>query len=225
MSRVGIVLAAGSGTRLGLGHNKAWLPLAAKPLAIWSLTRLAASELIDRLVLVVAESEQSEARNALQSAVDFEVEIVVGGDSRHASEFNALTYLADDINACKVGLVLIHDAARPFVLPELIERLVVAASSHTGAVPGIAVEDAVGAEITGTLYRVQTPQAFPAKLLLDCYEAAEREGFTGTDTAACVERFQPNSDIHIVEGDRRNLKITYPQDLPVAEALLAELTS
>ncbi len=124
--------------------------------------------------------------------------------------------------------MLIHDGARPLVSAALVRSVLAAARADGGAVPGLPHDDLAvvdgGGHLTGParagLVSVQTPQGFRAAPLLAAYEAAARVGFSGTDTAACVERF---ADLPVVGvlGDPRNLKITYAHDLALAEVLRA----
>ena len=122
--------------------------------------------------------------------------------------------------------MLIHDAARPLCSPELVAALVQAAAEHGGAVPGLPADDlaAFGADgtvvpLAGRHIRVQTPQAFAARPLLDAYERAVGTGFDGTDTAACVERFS-SLQVRFVPGEPQNFKITYPSDVGLADQFL-----
>lgn len=214
-----VVLAGGSGTRLGAEGNKVYLPLAGRPLLSWSLRAFARAPSISRLVLVIRPADRPYAE---QAAGGLAVEVVDGGATRHGSEWAALRLLAPAIRAGDVDVVAIHDGARPVVAERLIEDTVAAAREHGAVVPGVPLTDAVDAElraVAGRLVRVQTPQAFRAGLLLDAYERAEVDGFGGTDTAACVERYA-GVPVHCVPGDPRNVKVTYRADLALAEALL-----
>jgi 2-C-methyl-D-erythritol 4-phosphate cytidylyltransferase len=153
------------------------------------------------------------------------VEFVEGGDSRHASEFNVLAYLAADIESRAIDVVLLHDAARPMAGPDMFAKALWVAREFGGAIPAVPISDVVttgsdGLEtVSGALVRVQTPQAFRALPLLQAYRAAEREGFEGTDTSSCIERFS-DVDVRTFNGEERNLKVTYAHDIAVAGRLL-----
>jgi 2-C-methyl-D-erythritol 4-phosphate cytidylyltransferase len=125
----------------------------------------------------------------------------------------------------EVDVVVVHDAARPLSGPALFGRVVEAAREHGGGVPGLPQPALLGrdglAPWAGEAVAVQTPQAFSAAALLRAYAAADRVGFEGSDTAACMERFEPSVIIKHVPGDPTNIKITYAEDLFLAEALLA----
>ncbi|CAA9265467.1 MAG: 2-C-methyl-D-erythritol 4-phosphate cytidylyltransferase, partial [uncultured Corynebacteriales bacterium] len=212
-------------TRLGAGGNKVYLPLAGRPLLAWALEAFAQAPSVRRLVLVARPEDRPLAR-AATDAVPHPVRIVDGGSTRHGSEWAALRHLAPAIRSGEVDVVAIHDGARPVLSRALIEETVAAGRLHGAAVPGVpltgaAVLDGGGPPrpVDGTLVRVQTPQAFRADLLLAAYERAERDGFTGTDTAACVERYA-GIPVHCIPGDPRNVKVTYRPDLALAERLL-----
>jgi 2-C-methyl-D-erythritol 4-phosphate cytidylyltransferase len=221
-----IVLAGGSGTRLGAGQNKVYLPLRGRPVLAWSLATFLGMPEVGVVVLVVREPDRPLAERVLAEHATGDVEVVVGGRTRQESELAGLRRLAARIEAGAVDAVLVHDAARPLATRELASSVLAAARADGGAVPGLRRDDVAAAAGDGSvlvgppaerLVAVQTPQAFRAAPLLAAYEEAARCGFTGTDTAACVERFAPDVPIRWVRGDERNIKITYAHDLLVAE--------
>jgi 2-C-methyl-D-erythritol 4-phosphate cytidylyltransferase len=171
---------------------------------------------------VINPDDEEFARKALQAdSMPTTIEIVYGGASRHESEFNALQYLKPAIIAGDIDIVLIHDGARPLAAPELFTAIADGAAEHGGAIPTIALDPReMDMERAETVARVQTPQGFRAQPLLAAYEKSIEEGFVGTDTAACMEKFFPEVKILAVPGDVFNFKITYPQDLAIAEVLL-----
>jgi 2-C-methyl-D-erythritol 4-phosphate cytidylyltransferase len=225
---VGVVLAAGLGTRVGADGNKAYLPLAGRSMVSWSLDALTQVPAITRIVLVFRKGERELAEQTVSiEVVGASVEFVEGGDTRHASEFNLLRYLAADIESGAIDVVLIHDAARPLAGSGMFETALAVAREYGGAIPALAVPDVVksvagGMESVsgnGTLVRVQTPQAFRAMPLLRAYRAADDAGFEGTDTSSCVETFT-DLEVRTFQGEERNLKVTYAHDIAVAERLL-----
>jgi 2-C-methyl-D-erythritol 4-phosphate cytidylyltransferase len=228
-SAAAVVLAAGSGTRVGGEINKVYLPLGGRRLVSWSIEALSAVPEIGVLLLVTRPSDGDLAEEAIETAgATGKVEIVAGGDSRQGSELAALRRLADRITSGEIDTVLIHDAARPLVTPVLAGEVLRAAREHGGAIPGLPSQELLTVDADGglvvhgdgpDLVAVQTPQGFRAPELLDAYETATREGFVGTDTASCIERFSP-IDVRWVMGERRNFKITYPHDLKIAERIL-----
>lgn len=219
--RTAVVLAAGSGTRLGAGANKVWLPLGGRELATWSFQWLAQTQLFDRFVIVVHPNEREDARAILKRHVSVDVDIVDGGKSRHDSETRALEYLAPSIESGDCRLVLIHDGARPLAAPSLVRRIVDAAEECGGSLPYLDTAHLTGAQPDQRLVRVQTPQVFAAEPLLDAYRRAARDGFEGSDTSMCMEQYRPDIAVKVVKGSAQNLKVTYPQDLVMAEHILA----
>jgi 2-C-methyl-D-erythritol 4-phosphate cytidylyltransferase len=229
VSTAAIVLAGGSGSRLQRPENKVFLPLGGRALLGWSLVTFEASPLVDRIVLVLRDGDEARA-----AAVTGPLRLtklsgtVIGGATRHESEHAGLEHLADDIESGDVDLIAIHDAARPFLRPSLLERLFATARQVGGAVPALELtgefllrveDDAAPAPVpTADLRRVQTPQVFRARELLTAYRRASEEGFHGVDTAQSVERFT-DLTVRIVPGDPDNVKVTYLQDLVAAEEL------
>jgi 2-C-methyl-D-erythritol 4-phosphate cytidylyltransferase len=217
-----IVLAAGSGTRFGHSMNKVWLQLNGKHIISRSLANSAASFTNVRSILLINPDDEQFAREALTKDGSLSnTEIVHGGTTRHESEYNALQYLKRDILAGKIDLVLIHDGARPLATPQIFAAIAEGAHKHGGAIPTIALDPhEMDTARDETVARVQTPQGFRAQQLLEAYEKAAVQGFIGTDTAACMEKFFPEVKTVAIPGDVFNIKITYPQDLAIAELLV-----
>jgi len=219
-----IVLAAGSGNRFGHTTNKVWLPLSGRRIISRSITNASKNFKHGRVVLVIHPGDEELARKTLEREVrGIDVEIVFGGLTRHESEYNALMYLAPAIRAGELEVVLIHDGARPLATPALFTEIAESALRHGGAIPTIAV-DAYEMETLqkDKVVRVQTPQGFHAKDLLEAYIKAASDGFTGTDTAACMEKYFPDVKTVAISANVSNVKITYPQDLAIAEHVLAQ---
>lgn len=223
-----IVLAGGSGTRVGGPRNKVYLPLRGSPVIAWSLATLAALPGIGVVVLVVRDADRDLAERSVQGTAV--VEIVTGGATRQESELAGLRLLAARITAGVIGTVLIHDGARPLLSGALAADVLRTALEVGGAVPGLPRDDLAAAGPDGIglagpapagLVAVQTPQGFRAAPLLAAYEEAARLGFSGTDTASCVAAFAPDVPIRAVEGEGRNFKITHGHDLQMAERVLA----
>jgi 2-C-methyl-D-erythritol 4-phosphate cytidylyltransferase len=226
---VGVVLAAGLGTRVGADGNKAYLPLAGRSMVAWSLAAVTQAPQIARTLLVYRRGERDLAQQTVGAELPAaRVELVEGGDTRHASEFNVLRYLADDIESGAVDVVLIHDAARPLADHDMFELALSVAREFGGAIPALTIPDVVqqgpgGVESTsnrGRLVRVQTPQAFRALPLLNAYRAAATDGFEGTDTSSCIEKYT-DLEVRTFPGDEGNLKVTYADDVAVAGRLLS----
>nr|MBF6591123.1 2-C-methyl-D-erythritol 4-phosphate cytidylyltransferase [Ktedonobacterales bacterium] len=229
-----IVLGAGQGTRMGTERNKIFLPLRGQPVLVHALAAFERAPGVDEILLVAhpREVEYCETEIVQRYQLTKVRGVIAGGASRHQSEARALAALRPRIEAGAIALILIHDGARPLVTLEEIARVLAAARRTGGAllVGGVAADETIlevaedglvrATYPAGELARAQTPQAFAAALLLAAYDAADAQGFEGTDTAAAVERL--GHAVAVVRGGDRNLKITTPDDLPRAEALLAE---
>lgn len=219
-----VVLAAGSGTRVGAGRNKVLLPLDGVPVLVHAVRTVLRVEGVHRVVLVVRPEERDLVRAAVAPHLgEHDLWVVDGGAERHDSEWRALRVLADDVDRGELEVVAIHDAARPLARPELWRTVIDTAAAHGGALPARPTNGVVrsdGSPVPG-LAAVQTPQAFRAPLLLAAYRAAEAAGFRGSDTAACLERHGP-PDLRLVgvPTGPDNLKVTFAEDLVLAEALL-----
>lgn len=222
-----VILAAGAGRRVGAGTNKVLLPLAGLPVFGWSVRAVEDLEYVDRVVVVVREEDRALVGRTLDEHFGgLEVTVVPGGATRHGSEWNALSVLADGIDGGTIDVVAVHDAARPLATGRLFTDVVVAAGLRGGALPVVQQSSLIPRTAgplprpeAATLVGVQTPQAFAAAPLLEAYRRADRDGFVGTDTASCLERYT-GIEIRCVPGDPANLKITFAEDVGLAERLL-----
>ena len=220
-----ILPAAGSGQRFGADSNKLFAELSGKPLWFHAVSRLAASDAVGRLVLVVSEVDESVFHTRYATLIDqLGIQLVRGGSERTDSVQAGLEHLAGD---SEVEMVAIHDAARPLVLPEDLES-VFSVASRTGAailatpMPGTVKRGQLNEGGSQTvdrqgLWLALTPQVFHLGLLKQAYH--KHNGRPATDDAQLVERMGHN--VTLVQGSADNLKITYPEDLKVAEAILA----
>lgn len=228
---VAVVLAAGRGSRMRTDGNKAYLPIAGLHMVSWTLRALIDIPEVTRTVLVTRVADLHRAAKVLDREVpELDIEVIEGGETRHESEFKAFQYLAPDIEAGRIDVITVHDAARPLAGASMMRESLVVARRYGGAVPALAFEDdVVTMRADGTvedirmpdhLVRVQTPQAFRARPLLNAYRAADNAGFEGTDTSSSVERFT-DLDVRTYPGSERNIKVTFAHDLFLAERLLA----
>jgi 2-C-methyl-D-erythritol 4-phosphate cytidylyltransferase len=231
-----VVLGGGSGSRVGAGVNKVYLPLAGRRVVSWSLQWAAQVPEVGTVVLVIRPEDADLADEVLRrEAGGLDARIVVGGDTRHASEDAALAELAPEVEGGEIDVIAVHDGARPLAGPGLFRSVITTAGSVGGAVPvlpaigvlpvgadGQPHRASPGAPSSHRLARVQTPQAFRAKDLIGAYAAAHAAGYQGTDTASSVEAYG-DVPVQAVAGSAQNLKVTYPDDLAVAEQLLAAL--
>lgn len=217
-----VILAAGSGSRVGADLNKVLLPLGDVPVLVWSLRDALALPDVRRVLLVVRPDERELVADAVAPHLgDREVLVVDGGETRHGSEWNAIRALAAEIESGEVDVVAIHDGARPLAGVPLWAATIAAAREHGGAIPVVPLAQLLTTDLApapGPLVGVQTPQAFRATDLLAAYRRAEADGFDGTDTAACLERYADLA-IAAVPSTPLNLKITFPEDVALAGRL------
>ena len=215
-----IVLAGGSGSRMGAQRNKVLLKLAGKPVIVRAVD--AFTNLVDGVILISREEDIPDMRAAM-AAANLPVTIVAGGDSRQSSVWNGLCALPESCTH-----VLIHDGARCLVDEGTIRRCMASVENHgTGvaAIPAIDTIKQVDADeiVTATpdrsqLRAVQTPQGFTVELIRRAHMSAQQAGFLGTDDASLVERL--GHPVRLTEGNRRNIKLTTPEDLIMAETFL-----
>jgi 2-C-methyl-D-erythritol 4-phosphate cytidylyltransferase len=217
-----VILAAGSGSRVGATVNKVLLPLRGVPVLVWSVRDALSLPDVRRLVLVVrAEDRAADEAAVAPHLADREVLVVDGGATRHASEWAALRVLAPDIEAGEVDVVVVHDGARPLAGRPLWETVVSTAREVGGAIPVVPVTHLLRLDhrlVTEQVGGVQTPQAFRAPDVLAAYRAASADGFEGTDTSACVCAYR-DVEVAAVAGSPLNLKVTFPEDVALAEEL------
>lgn len=233
MSRIAaIVPAAGLGTRMGADQPKQFLELDGMPLIIFTLRRLAAcSAITDFFISTRADDVVSLQDKVAKAGLGRPARVIHGGDTRQQSVANALAQVDPSTE-----IVLVHDAVRPFVTVEQIERLIAEARARGAVILGIPAIDTVKevkraslpedvALISATIPRerivlAQTPQAFSYTLLRDAFRKAQQDDATASDEAALVERF--GHDVFVVLGSERNLKITRPSDMDLARFYLEQ---
>jgi 2-C-methyl-D-erythritol 4-phosphate cytidylyltransferase/2-C-methyl-D-erythritol 2,4-cyclodiphosphate synthase len=218
-----ILLAAGCGKRMQAGENKVFLPLCGVPVLCRSVR--AFQSLCDTMVLVVKPQEEQRAREllteyGLMNAVSA---IAYGGTERQDSVKNGLMMLTKE-----ESVVLVHDAARPLITKEIIGRVIAEVSKHGTGVAAVTVKDTIKQvdqenKVVSTpdrawLRAVQTPQGFLKSILLQAHINAEEKGTLATDDATLVEAL--GVSVQLSEGSYDNLKITTPEDMLMAEALL-----
>lgn len=220
-----ILVAAGKGERMGRELPKPFLPVCGIPLLIHTLRAITQSTLISKITIVVAPEREALCRNMLHSYAPFRIPLAVvhGGAERQDSVRLGLATLDPTSE-----IVAIHDAARPFLEREILERSIETAAIYGGALVAVPARDTikrVGEDGTVVetiprqqLWLAQTPQTFRVPLIREAHARALAEGAVVTDDAALLERL--GKVVKIVPGSYRNFKITTPEDLQVAEALL-----
>ena len=217
-----VIVAAGSASRMG-GIDKVMAELGGEPMIRRTVRAFQNSDAITSIVIVTRE-DLIRPISALCRDMDKVVAVVAGGSSRQESVHLGLNALPKGTK-----LAAVHDGARPLISWEVIDRTVRAANTYGAAAPAIPVKDTIKVVQGGlvketpdraTLQAVQTPQVFDFDLLRGALKKAETDGAQVTDDCSAVERL--GMKIKIVEGDERNLKVTTPLDLKIAELLLEE---
>ena len=238
-----IIPAAGLGTRMAPAPraqgardkkphpSKQFTELAGTPILIHTLRKFAATEAVSEIWIALRENEMGAFRERLsketREARKKRVELVIGGEHRQESVANALSA----ISAAPDDVVLVHDAVRPLVTPEIIRQVIEAAQKYGAAIAALPAVDTVkqvertsdGAIIKATIPRAgvvlaQTPQGFRYSVIKKAFDEAAADGFMGTDEASLAER--SGHEVAVVMGSSRNIKITTPGDMELAEFYL-----
>jgi len=235
-----IIPAAGLGTRMAAAGptkarkstpSKQFTDLAGTPILIHTLRRFMSVPSISRIYVALRRVEIDDFRTRLQNEFEDvwrnDPQLIEGGENRQHSVANALAA----IHASSDDIVLVHDAVRPFVTQAIIHEVIAAAKRYGAAIAGLPAVDTVkqvdrtaeGALITATIPRervvlAQTPQGFRYSVLKKAFDEASTDGFVGTDEASLVER--SGHQVAVVMGALRNIKITTPSDLELAEFFL-----
>lgn len=221
---LGTRMAAHSGTRPGKAA-KQFAEIAGKPILAHTLEKFAQVPQVQDIYIAVRENEADRLRDFLSAQpLRPRTHVVVGGDHRQHSVANALA----KVKAAADDVVLVHDAVRPFVDNEIIESVIECAAKHGAAIAGLPAVDTIkqvertadGAIISATIPRervvmAQTPQGFRYDILKSVFDEAAKDGFIGTDEASLLER--AGHKVCVVMGSPRNIKITTPADLELAE--------
>ncbi|WNC15051.1 2-C-methyl-D-erythritol 4-phosphate cytidylyltransferase [Brevibacillus brevis] len=217
-----VIVAAGSGKRMGGERNKLWLPLAGEPILAHTVRVFATHEKIDEIVLVVSRQDHADVLAWLDRE-NIRLTVVLGGAERQDSVRNGLSALSDDCS-----YVLVHDAARPFVTREQISGMIGQVQHDQATIMAVPVKDTI--KVVGptgivestpareSLWAVQTPQAFRMSLLREAHRAAAEAGKVGTDDAMLVEWL--GHSVTVMQGSYENIKITTPDDLWFGEEIM-----
>ncbi len=219
-----VIVAAGRGTRMGLDRNKVLYPVCGAPIVVHTVRAFADSGLFDGGIVVVTGENDMEEMRAMLDAAGLRVTFAKGGADRQESVYNGLC-------ACpqEADVIAIHDGARPLVTREVIERTIDSAKAHGSGVAAVQLKDTVkrvgesGVVIDtparDTLRAVQTPQTFDAALIREAHERF-KTGERATDDAMLMERM--GYAVYLTEGDVENIKLTTPEDMLLAEQVLAK---
>jgi len=233
MKVIVIIPAAGLGTRMAgaakdsskPAHSKQFTELGGIPIILHTLWKFASMPEVDEIYVALRKTEQEHFRPRLeQEKLPKPVRLVEGGEHRQESVANAIA----EVNASDDDIVLVHDAVRPFVTEEIIREVIEQVKKTGAAIAAVPAVDTIkqvertseGAVITTTVPReravlAQTPQGFRFGVLKKAFDEATADGFSGTDEASLIERM--GGEVSVVMGSPRNIKITTPGDLELAE--------
>lgn len=217
-----VIVAAGSGSRMGAGYNKVYMPLLGEPVLWHTLKAFAKSGVCDEIVIVTGADDFDRAK-AAADGLGIEYKLTEGGETRQHSVINGLREASGE-------LVAVHDGARALVTPELIKDVIKEAEKCGGAALGVTAKDTIKVAdkdgfIAATVertsaYQIQTPQVFMKSELIKAHEKALSDGFAATDDCAVMERV--GTKIKIVNGSYENIKLTTVEDMFTAEGILKE---
>lgn len=225
---IAVIPAAGVGKRMGMGMNKAFVPVREVPILVHCMKMLAETNLIARAIVVLAADEVADGEKLLQSYSQkyfpqLPFCVVAGGKERQDSVANALAVIEEE--NCYVA---VHDGARPFAGREVFERTLAAAKTHGAAIAAVPVKNTikvvdnngkvVATPVRSSLQAVQTPQIFAVELLKKAYAYLKEHPAQVTDDASVVELL--GKDVFVAQGRYENIKITTPEDLIFAENYL-----
>lgn len=215
-----VIVAAGTGSRMGAGYNKVYMPLLDKPVLRHTLCAFAKSDACDEVVIVTGKEDFERAKAAAEG-VGIKYTLTEGGETRQQSVINGIT-------AASGELVAVHDGARALISPELIKEVINAALECGAAALGVMAKDTIKVSdkdgfITATVerssaYQIQTPQVFMKDELIKAHKKAAEDGFVATDDCAVMERV--GAKIKIVNGSYENIKLTTAEDMFTAEGIL-----
>lgn len=216
-----IIAAAGQGKRMGISKNKLFIELSSKPVLVHTLERFQKISWINEIVIVVHPDEIGLVEHLLQEYNINIKALVPGGKERQDSVENGLSHIESD-------WVMVHDGARPFISIKKLEELYNQVQVKEAVVLGVPVKDTIkilddsGIVISTperkSLWAIQTPQAFRVPILNDAYRKAKVSGLIATDESSLVEKL--GIKVHVIEGDYRNIKITTPDDIIIAQRIL-----
>jgi 2-C-methyl-D-erythritol 4-phosphate cytidylyltransferase len=224
MKTSAIIAGGGSGKRMQSRDNKLFIEIGAMPILAMTVAVFESADLIDEIVITVPADEIGRANDLVKKHAFRKVSrVIAGGPTRQASVFNGLQAMSADTD-----IVAIHDGARPFITREIIAMAVKEAKACGAVIVGVPAKDTIKTVdekglVTKTLDReflwhAQTPQVFDAALIKEAHERAGKIGLESTDDSGLVERL--GGSVRIVQGSYENIKITTPEDIRTAEAIL-----
>lgn len=224
-----IIPAAGHGKRMKNDVSKQYIEIDGKPIVAYTLEKFQNSKCIDEIILVVGEDEVGYVEKYIKNRYEFSkiTNIVIGGKERQDSVYEGLKSMSEDTD-----IVLIHDAVRPLISLEAIEKIVEETVKLKACIFGVKVKDTIKVvdewgNVVDTpdrnqLYAIQTPQAFEKTLICEAYKKGIREGFRATDDSMFVEKYS-EIKVKVVEGNYANIKITTPEDFQIVKESMRSL--
>lgn len=226
VSATAVIVAAGSSSRMGSGVNKQFLLIDQAPVLAHTLMRFDKAETISDIIIVTKPENILTVQDMVKEFGIIKVrDIVPGGNTRQESVRCGLSFVKES------PLVAVHDGARPFISSQKIDELVRYAEKHGAVAPGIIPKDTVklitddgivsDTPARASLRLIQTPQVFPTDILKTAHSYALDTGFEGTDDCSVAEA--SGVVVHIIDGETTNIKVTTPDDLPVAESIYSFL--
>lgn len=219
MKKYAVIVAGGKGLRMGTALPKQFLPLCGQPVLYHTIKAFKDAYDTIEIILVLPAEQLSYAQIVLQSFPErIDLTIVTGGETRFHSVQNGLKAVPAD------AVVFVHDGVRPLVSPLLIRQCYEQAVDKGSAIPAISVADSIRMQLDegskpvdrNSLRIIQTPQTFRAQILINAFQQAYSDAFT--DEATVAEAY--GTKVYLIEGERSNIKVTTPEDLTIAEALL-----
>lgn len=219
-----VIVAAGSGKRMGARENKVFLELMEKPVLAYTLSAFQVCDIIDNIVIVTRECDMDICRELVKKYdIDKVSVIVTGGATRQESVYNGLKAVEPDTD-----IIAVHDGARALIEPECIAEVVENAIRCGASAVGVKSKDTlkmtdadmfiISTVDRESVYNIQTPQTFKTDIIMSAHEYAREHGIEATDDCALVE--MRGGKIKITEGSYDNIKLTTPEDLSVAENIL-----
>lgn len=224
ITKTAVIVAGGSGTRMGSATPKQFLMLKGKPLLWYTIRAFLAAYNDMQIILVLPEAHIDNGKAIATDFPEADIQFIVGGDTRFASVKNGVMAAPDD------AIIFVHDGVRCLISPDLIQACYVQTVEKGSAVPAVASTDSVRLSAADGHHHVvdrqfvqiiQTPQTFPAKVLKAAFQQTYRDAFT--DEATVVEA--AGGVVHLIAGDYSNIKVTRPIDLLMAERILEERNS
>ena len=221
-----ILLAGGSSDRFNNEENKVYFPIGGKPALSWALETLDNSDKVDSILLVVRDEDWEKTNNVIELVNPKKLSgVTIGGNTRHESEYQGLTYLKERPDVNEEDLILIHDGARPLLPSYLLDELINVAIKYGASAPGnnsnnlMKKEEFNKKEMQETIVEIQTPQIFPASELWKSYELAKLDNWQALDTTECVSKYSELEAV-VIPGDPRNMKVTFIEDIFILEEMI-----